>query len=811
MTVEQPKQHTVHGIKSLQVTLLSDDTHLSAMLSHMLALSEAPLFSCRAMVSSQFSPALALQSQFIFVDRHYQSASFYNTLETLSNHVSGGPLPRMALLLDEASLAADLGTLAQAARLGIETFMLKSELSLKHIIHFINNTQPAVTVSATPPPFSLNTSAPAALDTQQTSEAVSDAGTDSIFEQRHQLTVDIQNQRVHISEIEESGVFNNNMLEMQQWLALLDTQGVTDFESLLEKAVDYQPIPSSIHCKLRNQHGELLDALITEIQLKNDGQGRVVGASAQLVTLNSDEQQANALTARSGFDNLGDSLEILSTDDIWKQTASSLPMLCLLLDEQGKIHKIINDDLSKRDLPAIETGQTLAEQLNIETLDNLSEAISRTLNTGKPHQQSVAYQSSNGLRWLDMHITPLKGDAGLSRLVVWSAFDITSARHAYQELLKSHDAFVDMLDEAPVLFFQKDASGRYLRSNRAFCDFFDLRNDVIAGRTDSEIFDAETLANFEQLSSEQGKKDNSDYCFAVKQHEKEYQLYWKTTTIKSATSGSVESILGFGFAINQSLESFKDQKSAVNSNVTTLPDPADETENLVMTGAIGQDFKTMLSGIVNYTEMAMSQKNAGREARFIDYIDQVINTANHARTLLSECVSDNNDDKVVATELKPLITDVVETLRPTLPAQLDFQVDIDDDTGQAMVCSKKFRKIVMQLLVSARDNANSSNPQQSAADNSQQIHLSLSNVQPLENNCAACDAELNGNYVALTVRTPTGKLSEKNYRTLINAAKTATTRNTADNVIAMTHSSDGHALIHYADQTLSLQMLFPQA
>jgi PAS domain-containing protein len=816
MTGEQPRLKIGSDVQPITVTLLSDDANLSAMLSHMLALSSEPVFSCRVMSSSQFSEALALQSHVIFIDRIYRNASFYSTIESLAAHTAINALPRIVLLLDEASLAADLGSLAQAARLGVESFMLKSELSLKQILQYLNGTQPNITPNSAANlalPATAPQSSSTALQTAPTSEAVSaPPHQHSTNEQRHQLTVDIQNQRVHVSEIAESGVFNNSMLEMQQWLALLDSQGAADFKSLLEKATNYQPIPASISCKLLAQNGDILDTTITEIQLKNDGQGRVVGASAQLLAFNPQNDIPDTVSPRSGFDNLGDSLEIIASDDIWKQIAVSLPMLCLLLDEQGKIAKIINSDLTMHDLPPLESGQTLAELLHIETLDNLAEAIIRTLNTGKPHQQTVAYTGPAGMRWLDTHITPLKGDAGLSRQVLWTAFDITATRHAYQELLKNHDALADMLDDAPVLFFQKDGSGRYLRTNRAFCDFFDLRTDVIAGRSDKEIFDPETLANFQKITANNDSQSgNSDYSFTLTQHQKEYQLYWKTTAITSATGGNIESTIGFGFAIDTSLEALPNQENTQSDNVAQLADTHPENSELVLSGAIGQDFKTMLTSIVSYTEMAMSQKNAGREARFINYIDQVLNTANHARTLLSDCATDNSDDTIEAIELKPLITDVVETLRPTLPSQLDFQVDIDNDTQRAMVCGKKFRKIVMQLLASARDNANATINEKSADQSSQQIQLSLSNAKPHDSQCAGCDASLDGDYIALTVRTPTGALTDKNYQTLIKAAKTATTRNTADNVIAMTHSSDGHALIHYADQTLSLQMLFPQA
>ena len=97
--------------------------------------------------------------------------------------------------------------------------------------------------------------------------------------------------------------------------------------------------------------------------------------------------------------------------------------------------------------------------LQIDSFDNYVEAINKTLNTGKTHQQTIAYATTNGTRWFDTFITKMRGDLGISRQVVWTAFDATAARQAYQELLKNHDTLTDTINDAPVIFCQKDTEG----------------------------------------------------------------------------------------------------------------------------------------------------------------------------------------------------------------------------------------------------------------------------------------------------------------------------------------------------------------
>ena len=99
----------------------------------------------------------------------------------------------------------------------------------------------------------------------------------------------------------------------------------------------------------------------------------------------------------------------------WQHITESLPMMCLILDHKGHIVKTINSDRhSTRFFPEAQQGQTLNELFGIDSFDNYVEAINKTLNTGKAHQQTIAYATANGTRWFDTFITKMRGDLGIS-------------------------------------------------------------------------------------------------------------------------------------------------------------------------------------------------------------------------------------------------------------------------------------------------------------------------------------------------------------------------------------------------------------
>ena len=149
-------------------------------------------------------------------------------------------------------------------------------------------------------------------------------------------------------------------------------------------------------------------------------------------------------------------------------------------------------------------------------------------------------------------------------------------------------------------------------------------------------------------------------------------------------------------------------------------------------------------------------------------------------------------------------------MQPTLPATLSYELNIDDGADIALVNPAAYRKIVLRLLAGARDDAAASRGKTSDHG----VTMTLSEYRLDDNPCNACDLQLNGDYIALAVHSKTATLDEANLTSLISAAKQATLNNTPDNVVAMTHHSDGHTLIEFdqdGDQkTLSLIMLFPK-
>lgn len=825
----------------LSAIILSDDGDLCALVKHTLALSRSPIFNTSVLPAHRFSPTALNDYSIIFLDHYYRSRSYLETLqyyhqESSNQEKAQQTKPNIFLILDEASIANEIAGLSQATTLGVNHFFLNTDFSLKRVLNAINSApvnlthnerhntqQPASSLYVDNPvssldkqPTSLQTDIHcnnnAAYDYSEHTDNFSPKENDNV-DLTHLLAVDIENQRVHIEAITDSPIFEktNKMLTMDDWLALLNEEGSNEFQSMLKHAVQYETIPKIINCQISTQTGSSHSATISDIQIKNNGQGRVIGASAKL-SIPTKKTDIETLFIRPGFDNIGDSADLIEYEKIWENITKSLPMMCLLLDEQGYIVRIANNDEHREHFPQAEKGKQLAEALNIESLDSFAETIRRTLNTGKQHQQTIAYPGPQGMRWLDTYITKLRGDSGLSRQVVWTAFDITSTRLNYQELLKNHDALEHILDDAPVLMFQKDNSGRFQRVNKAFAHLFNVREDVIAGRNDQEVF-RNSATEFSAMNEKilHQPNDSSTFQYIENMDGQPYNFTWHLLAQKRQASGQIDAVLGFGFA-KQASESNIDGTDINNKEQTT--DNISEITpltNIDLSGAIGQDFKIILNSIVNYTELALAQKNKNREQKIAKHFDELEDAIKRSRSLIQGKNENSSPSALSSINLKPLIDEIVDMVKPTLPSSLIFNTQIKRSSMKALVDENIFKKIVMLLLMNARDIAGSSNPSSGQNDIEQQILLSLNDSNLKDTLCTACSEKIDKNYIALTVATKTREITNEELTKLISAAQSATKQNTDNNVIALAHRMDGHASISYENSTLSLQLLFKKS
>ncbi|MBI3229803.1 MAG: PAS domain S-box protein [Burkholderiales bacterium] len=108
-------------------------------------------------------------------------------------------------------------------------------------------------------------------------------------------------------------------------------------------------------------------------------------------------------------------------------------------------------------------------------------------------RHQVRYKTKAGdFRWIDVYTQVETDEQGSFLGLTGSLSDITEQRHATEQL-KENLNFVDALFQTiPQPIYLKDEQGRYMRLNRAFCEFFEVEERNLLGKT---VFDLLNPAN----------------------------------------------------------------------------------------------------------------------------------------------------------------------------------------------------------------------------------------------------------------------------------------------------------------------------
>jgi PAS domain S-box-containing protein len=117
--------------------------------------------------------------------------------------------------------------------------------------------------------------------------------------------------------------------------------------------------------------------------------------------------------------------------------------------------------------------------------------------TGKPFEAEARLRRADGeYRLMLLRKVPLRDEAG--SIVKWygSATDIEERKRAEQELRQAEEHIRAILEYSPNWIFLKDTEGRYLLVNREIERVFGIGQEQIKGKTDSEIFPPEQVAEY---------------------------------------------------------------------------------------------------------------------------------------------------------------------------------------------------------------------------------------------------------------------------------------------------------------------------
>ena len=160
----------------------------------------------------------------------------------------------------------------------------------------------------------------------------------------------------------------------------------------------------------------------------------------------------------------------------------------------------------------------------------------QTIKAGRVWRGEVCNRMANGgLYWVSATIVPLLGASGAPERYIAIRTDISDRKRMEAQLSEQLHLVEELIETIPLPIYLKDSAGRYVRLNRAFEAFFQVRRESFIGRTlhdllppedarvhadkDAELFARRGTQSYEAVvHSRDGVTHNALYHKAILTH-----------------------------------------------------------------------------------------------------------------------------------------------------------------------------------------------------------------------------------------------------------------------------------------------------
>jgi PAS domain S-box-containing protein len=120
-----------------------------------------------------------------------------------------------------------------------------------------------------------------------------------------------------------------------------------------------------------------------------------------------------------------------------------------------------------------------------------------------------------------------------------------------------------------------------------------------------------------------------------------------------------------------------------------------------LAGGIAHDFNNILVGIIGNVQLA--QFESAQNPRALRRLDEALKAGQRARDLVAQILtfSRQREQSPVVTPLGPVVTEALRLLRASLPANIEFVVEIDPAAPEIRCDTSQIHQIVMNLATNA--------------------------------------------------------------------------------------------------------------
>ena len=350
------------------------------------------------------------------------------------------------------------------------------------------------------------------------------------------------------------------------------------------------------------------------------------------------------------------------------------------------------------------------------------------------------------------------GIAIAGAVIVWTALSLGRAEEEKQRaqtaIANAKALLQGVIDAVPDWIYVQDQDGRLILVNRAFADACASRPEAMVGRATvvweiaARIERGERQGHGAIFGDETGifsASESAKPLLRIDSAEGPARLFEIFKATLRSAQGSSYGELCYCRDVSEQRQTMQERLALV-----AKLSRAQKMETIgMLSGGIAHDFNNILAAVIGYAELGLIMVPARADAtaaKIPAYFTGILQAAHRAKELVRQLLTFSRSKEVEeaeATVVKPIVGEVVNLLRSTLPASIKLEAQVADDLPEVRCGPVKLHQILMNLCINARD----------ALGGKGHISIRASRVR-LDALCAcdSCHQDFRGEYVQISVK-----------------------------------------------------------
>lgn len=297
----------------------------------------------------------------------------------------------------------------------------------------------------------------------------------------------------------------------------------------------------------------------------------------------------------------------------------------------------------------------------------------------------------------------------IARVVKWegknaiqnAVIDITDRKQAEQRVLDEKERAENYLTIAGTMIVALNAAGTITLVNRKGCEILGYDLIELLGKNwmrtviPKDVRETRTEDFKNLVSGETGLVRHHESEVVTKSGDRRL-IDWHVTLVRDG-AGEITGTLSSG-------EDVTDREKTARER-DALQGQLRQSEKLkiigTLAGGIAHDFNNILTPIIGYSHMALSESPDGSQIR--SDIERVVKAANRAKDLVNQILtfSRRGEFEMMPLQFQVIVEDALKLIAASAPANIEIELNIDPRCPPVMGDQSQLHQVVMNLCTNA--------------------------------------------------------------------------------------------------------------